>query len=238
MSRTASERSMRSEKRLPAMCSDYRGLGPGIAPESWIVFSRRSTRPKLMAWGWACRFAARSSKSHGGRLSASRGHPHGAVFQLVLPIGSELSHEANQTITQSIVFVVDDDEALRDALTSLFRVGWPAGRDFGSTAEFLQSKLPDVPSCLVLDVRLPGLSGLDFQAELAKANIQHPDHLHHRPRRYSDDGAGDEGRRGRVPDQAVSRSGPARCRSGGACARSGAARERKPSSQLRAHSTR
>jgi FixJ family two-component response regulator len=45
---------------------------------------------------------------------------------------------------------------------------------FGSAAEMLQSKLPDVASCLVLDIRLPGLSGLDFQAELAKANIRIP----------------------------------------------------------------
>jgi FixJ family two-component response regulator len=45
---------------------------------------------------------------------------------------------------------------------------------FASAAEFLQSRLPDVPSCLVLDVRLPGLSGLDFQAELAKANTHMP----------------------------------------------------------------
>ena len=45
---------------------------------------------------------------------------------------------------------------------------------FGSAPEFLQSKLPDGPSCLVLDIRLPGLSGLDFQSELAKADIQIP----------------------------------------------------------------
>jgi FixJ family two-component response regulator len=45
---------------------------------------------------------------------------------------------------------------------------------FGSAPEFLKSKLPDRPSCLVLDIRLPGLSGLDFQSELAKANIQIP----------------------------------------------------------------
>jgi FixJ family two-component response regulator len=45
---------------------------------------------------------------------------------------------------------------------------------FGAASEMLQSKLPDVPSCLVLDVRLPGLSGLDFQTELAKANVRIP----------------------------------------------------------------
>ena len=72
------------------------------------------------------------------------------------------------------MFVVDDDESLREALRSLFRSVSLRVETFGSAAEFLRSELPDVASCLVLDVRLPGLSGLDFQAELAKANILIP----------------------------------------------------------------
>ncbi len=78
------------------------------------------------------------------------------------------------TIEETMVFVVDDDPSLREALSSLFRsVGLQVGT-FGSATELLQSKLPSVPSCLVLDVRLPGLSGLDFQTELAKASIDIP----------------------------------------------------------------
>ena len=73
-----------------------------------------------------------------------------------------------------IVFVVDDDESVREALRSLFRSVSLRVETFGSAAEFLRSELPDVASCLVLDVRLPGVSGLDFQAELAKANILIP----------------------------------------------------------------
>jgi FixJ family two-component response regulator len=72
------------------------------------------------------------------------------------------------------VFVVDDDEYMREALRSLFRSVKLRVETFGSTADFLRSKLADVASCLVLDVRLPGISGLDFQAELAKANIHIP----------------------------------------------------------------
>jgi len=72
------------------------------------------------------------------------------------------------------VFVVDDDESMREALRSLFRSVKLRVETFGSTADFLRSKLADVASCLVLDVRLPGISGLDFQAELAKANIEIP----------------------------------------------------------------
>ena len=72
------------------------------------------------------------------------------------------------------VFVVDDDASIRDALKSLFGSVGLQAQAFASAPEFLQAKLPDTPSCLVLDVRLPGLSGLDFQGELAKANIQLP----------------------------------------------------------------
>ena len=75
---------------------------------------------------------------------------------------------------QPVVFVVDDDELVRGALARLFRSLGMQTEVFGSAAEFLQSKLPDAASCLVLDVRLPGQSGLDFQAELAKANIHIP----------------------------------------------------------------
>jgi FixJ family two-component response regulator len=72
------------------------------------------------------------------------------------------------------VFVVDDDASVREALDGLFRSIGLQAKTFGSAAEFLQNKLPDAPSCLVLDVRLPGLSGLDFQTELAAAGLHIP----------------------------------------------------------------
>ncbi|MEJ2374411.1 MAG: response regulator transcription factor [Pseudolabrys sp.] len=75
---------------------------------------------------------------------------------------------------QSIVFIVDDDPSLRDGLKRLFQSVGLESEVFASAPEFLQRKIPDVPSCLVLDVRLPGMSGLDFQVELGKANIQIP----------------------------------------------------------------
>jgi FixJ family two-component response regulator len=75
---------------------------------------------------------------------------------------------------QPLVLVVDDDASLRNALNNLFRSVGLQTELFASASELLQSKLPDVPSCLVLDIRLPGVSGLDFQAELARANITIP----------------------------------------------------------------
>jgi FixJ family two-component response regulator len=75
---------------------------------------------------------------------------------------------------QSVVFVVDDDASMRDAMQRLFRSVGLQAEVFATAAEFLRTKLADAPCCLVLDVRLPGLSGLDFQTELAKADIQVP----------------------------------------------------------------
>jgi FixJ family two-component response regulator len=75
---------------------------------------------------------------------------------------------------ESIVLVIDDDASMRRALTNLFESIGLKVEVFGSAPEMLDSKLPNVASCLVLDIRLPGLSGLDFQTELAKANIHIP----------------------------------------------------------------
>ena len=73
-----------------------------------------------------------------------------------------------------VVFVVDDDASLRGAVTNLIRSVGLRVEAFASTTEFFAAKRPDATSCLILDVRLPGVSGLDFQAELARAKIQIP----------------------------------------------------------------
>ena len=70
----------------------------------------------------------------------------------------------------SIVFVVDDDASVRNALKSLIRSVGLQVELFSSAQEFLQSKRPNAPSCLILDIRLPGISGLDFQRKLAETN--------------------------------------------------------------------
>jgi FixJ family two-component response regulator len=75
---------------------------------------------------------------------------------------------------QPVVFIIDDDESLRDGLKRLLRSVGLQAETFGSAREFTQRPLPDAASCLLLDVRLPRLSGLDFQAELAKAGIHIP----------------------------------------------------------------
>lgn len=75
---------------------------------------------------------------------------------------------------EPIVLVIDDDLAIRESLTSLFCSVGLGVKVFGSAPEFLRSDLPNAPSCLVLDIRLPGISGLDFQIDLANAGIHIP----------------------------------------------------------------
>jgi FixJ family two-component response regulator len=79
-----------------------------------------------------------------------------------------------ESTDRPIVFVVDDDASMRQALARLFQSVQLRVEVFASPQEFLQSERPNVASCLVLDVRLPGVSGLDFQAELAKADLRIP----------------------------------------------------------------
>jgi len=76
--------------------------------------------------------------------------------------------------SEQIVFVVDDDESMRVALTHLFQTMNLRVEVFSTPAAFLESKLPNIASCLVLDIRLPGVNGLEFQDVLAKEGIHIP----------------------------------------------------------------
>jgi FixJ family two-component response regulator len=74
-------------------------------------------------------------------------------------------------VDAGLVHIIDDDDAVRGGLGSLVRSVGNDARLYGSTSEFLDSEIPAVPSCLLLDVRLPGTNGLDFQASLHKLGI-------------------------------------------------------------------
>jgi FixJ family two-component response regulator len=73
-----------------------------------------------------------------------------------------------------IIFIIDDDRMIREGLQSLIRSVGLRAQTFASAQEFLAAKLPDAPSCLILDVRMPGLSGLDLQLKLADTSIRIP----------------------------------------------------------------
>jgi FixJ family two-component response regulator len=76
--------------------------------------------------------------------------------------------------TGGLVFIVDDDASLRESLKNLIRSVGLRVEPFASAQEFLRSKRPDVPGCLVLDVRLQGVSGLDLQKRMADSDIEMP----------------------------------------------------------------
>lgn len=73
-----------------------------------------------------------------------------------------------------VVYIVDDDASLRSALDSLFRSVGLQTRMFESAADFMSAKISAAPGCLVLDIRLPGVNGLDFQAQLAEQGVRLP----------------------------------------------------------------
>lgn len=82
--------------------------------------------------------------------------------------------EKSPAVAEPVIFIVDDDEPLRETLKGLFRSVGLQAQTFGSAKEFLQVQLPDAPCCLILDIRLPGISGIDFQAELHNAGLHIP----------------------------------------------------------------
>src|SRR4051812_17839924 len=84
------------------------------------------------------------------------------------------AYMSQQTGEIAVVHIVDDDESFRHAVDSLCRSIGLQTRTYGSAQEFLDAKREDIAGCLVLDVRLPGISGLDFQSQLAGQGIHLP----------------------------------------------------------------
>jgi FixJ family two-component response regulator len=112
-------------------------------------------------------------ESHASRLWAAGNSSHGTSSYFILPHrnGALGIMTPQDTLT---VFVIDDDAAVRASIQGLLRSVSLRSEAFGTAEEFLHSKRPDGPGCLVLDVRLPGVNGLDFQRELADAGIRIP----------------------------------------------------------------
>src|ERR1700750_786464 len=125
---------------------------------------------KQKGWGWGFQSVERSSRRMGERFGR---HQTRREEQL----SSLLFHQAQERVmkkAEQLVFVIDDDPSMRTAIKELIEAVGLTCQTFGSGQELLDAKLPDVPSCLVLDVRLPGLSGLNLQRELAERGINIP----------------------------------------------------------------
>ncbi len=81
-----------------------------------------------------------------------------------------------------VMYVIDDDPSVRKALERLLRSAGHEPMTFASALEFLDFTHLDAPGCVILDIKMPGLDGLELQDRLAEKGISVPDHFHHRPR--------------------------------------------------------
>ncbi len=104
-----------------------------------------------------------------------------------------------------LVSIVDDDLSVREGVTKLVRSAGLRVESFASAQEFLDKAQGEVPSCLVLDVHLRGLSGLDLQQQLAREEVRDPDHIPQRPRRHCNVSPSDQSGRTVLPYQARAR---------------------------------
>src|ERR1700688_3890979 len=97
------------------------------------------------------------------------GRQRSRLGKLLTFLASQNGGEGKNPANAPTVFVVDDDDLVRAAIEGMLKSVGLRSETFGTAQEFLRSKRPDGPSCLVLDVRLPGVNGLEFQRELADA---------------------------------------------------------------------
>src|SRR5258708_28618862 len=142
---------------------------------TWTASSTPSSPPNPEEWAWGWRSAARSSRL----MAVTYGHhpscPMAASFSLPCRQGSiGEGATVRPSEVEPTVVVVDDDQEIREGLQGLLGSVGLRVELFASVQEFLVSARLDRPGCLVLDVRLPGRSGLDFHDDLASANVHMP----------------------------------------------------------------
>src|ERR1700751_3084850 len=140
----------------------------------WIVSLQPFIRQSLKAWEWGCRSAVLLLKlmegSYGRRQMCRKALCSNLLYRLV----PDETHRLKVVEPQSMVFVVDDDLSICRSIERLIE---PAGfkvQSFRSSAQFFSQGTPSGPACLVLDVQLPVLSGLELQRELSNSGIQIP----------------------------------------------------------------
>ncbi len=154
----------------PAVLITVSDLGGGFgAGDPERLFERfYTTKPGGLGIG--LRISRSIVVAHGGRLWAQANEHAGATFLFSLPV--EMPDFVRKP--DAIVFVVDDDPSFRRSAERLLRLAGHTVHTFASALEFLNSSRPDVTACLVTDLRMPGLNGLDFQQELIHLDCQIP----------------------------------------------------------------
>ena len=154
-----------------AIALRVRDHGPGVdAADVGRLFEPfHSTKPQGLGMGLT--ISRSIVEAHGGRLNLVPCERPGAMFEILLPAGDG---DGVVSAGDSVVYVVDDYVSSRQSLEFLVRASGYAVRAFPSSKEFLASARPEIPACLVLDVRMPDITGLELQGELAKLGVQLP----------------------------------------------------------------
>ena len=140
--------------------------GVGIDPSNLDQIFKPLFTNKEHGMGMGLSICRSIIESHNGRIWVSADRERGSTFELVLPTNGPRNVIMHSEVEQ-IVYLVDDDADVREGVSALLQSVGLKVVALSSTVEFLAHKRSQGPSCLVLDVRLPGLSGLDFQTELA-----------------------------------------------------------------------
>ena len=150
---------------------EVRDSGIGLDPDRAEQVFEAFYTTKAEGLGIGLSISRSIVEAHGGRLWAS---PERSLTGRSSGSRCPVAEDGQIMSERAVVFVVDDDPSMRRSLETLLRSVGLDVRLFSSAQEFMQAERPDAPGCLVLDVRLPGMSGLTFQQELAKAGVALP----------------------------------------------------------------